>query len=155
MTWKVYGRSWDPGELSDTSVYQTFTPGSNIILKAIRTWVICYNDPTFTSLTMKLYSRGPGVLIASSTTTFTKAQILETYGNGVKGLYFNFSHVPLVDSDSYDIVMSAVGYSPTSSAYLAWMQAYPDPVYQTGLTINRDMINRMPYFIESVIGASI
>lgn len=135
MSWTVYGDNFESGELSNTNKFQTIQMNKNTILKAIRTWVIMYNDPVITDLSCKIYSNNlesgsnaPGVLLSSSLNTLTKAEII-TLDNGVKEIYFTFNDFMMNKDDKYNIVLSGTGYTPTPTSHVAWRKAWPKPVY--------------------------
>jgi len=115
MTWKMWGTPWDSGELSNTNLKQKIIFSENTIVKSIRTWVIVFNDPTFTNISMKIYAQDSntgspddvGVLLHTSVNSFTKAEILTTEDNAAKELYFNFNTPTFVKDIDYFIVMSA------------------------------------------------
>lgn len=152
MTYSVFGQRFGSGELSSAAMFQPFKPVNDLVLRAMRTKIIVFNDPVFTDLNMKIYSDNggsPGELIHTSTTSRTKAQ-LHTQDNGVKETFFQFNDVPLKGGDTYHIVINGNGYSPTSNAYLAWMKAFPDPVNSTGLTINQGELGIFPFFLAAI-----
>ncbi len=158
MGWRVWGIPFESGELSNTSKYVSIKFNKDMILKAIRTWIIVYNDPTFTSLNMKIYSCDgstpngtPIKLLATSTNALIKSDV-HTLANGVKEVWFEFNDLPVNGNDYYNVVLNGVGYVPTANSHLAWMQAFPDPVYRDGLTINMTKLNRMPYALYVIGG---
>lgn len=158
MGWTVWGDVFESGQLSDTSMFCSVSFGENIILRAMRTWVIAYNDPTFTDLSMKIYSNEPvggyntpKKLLYTSTDVRTKAEIL-TLENGVKEIYFTFDDEPINGNDIYNVVLSGSGYVPTGSSYLAWMKAWPDPVYASGFTPTYENLMVAPYQIYAIGG---
>lgn len=158
MGWQVWADSYDASSLSDKSLYQPFRPNQNILIKALRTWFVIYNDPIFTSLNARIYAtdsgedRTPTKLIATSDSR-TKAQI-HTEDYGIRETWFEWSPVVELEADTwYAIVINGVGYNPTLSSYLSWMKAYPDPVLPTDYTNNLITVHRAPYQIY-FIGAS-
>ena len=127
---------------------------TNTILKGMRTWVIFVNDPTLIDLSMNIYTDEAGEkgkLLTSSTNSLTKAQMI-TDTNGVKEIYFNFDDFPMDADIEYQFGLTGTGPSFTASSYIAWMVAYPDPVYRTGLTVNFHLITTAP-FVMYFIGA--
>lgn len=134
MAWSLYGRPFASGELANTNAFVCFRPNHNMLLRAVRTWVIVNNDPTFTDLRGHIYStdeatvKTPKQIIKSSTNILTKSEII-TLDNGVKEIYFEFGDVPLVAGAFYGFVLSGSGYSYTTGSHLAWKLAWPDPVY--------------------------
>lgn len=138
--WRVWGESFsDASDLTSTRVFQPVRFNKNVILKGVRTWVVVYNNPTFTNLNMKIYSNDaqqssytPKEVVSTSNDVRTKSEI-HTLSNAVKEIYFTFDDIPLNGEDFYNFVINGTGYSPTSSSYLAWMKGFPDPVYDEGL----------------------
>jgi len=155
MARTYYGDPFETAELtSNQNKYIRFKPNSNIVLKALRTWLI-FNDytGTLTALVGKLYSdRGglPGALIASSTNSFNKADII-TLASGIKEIYFNFNNLPLHSSSYYHLVLSASAYTYSDASHIAWRKAWPDPVYRTGVNTNFEGLGNAPYTL-SIIG---
>ena len=131
---RQYGDEFLSGEMSNASRYLRFKPTEDEkVLKALRTWLILYNPPNFTNLTCKLYSDRdglPGALIATSTTSYNKEQLLLIEDYGTKGIPFTFDPVislsPLV---YYHFVLNCTGYTYDYNAHLSWRKAWPDPVY--------------------------
>jgi len=153
MGWRVWGERIDTADFSGTPrVFQPVKPNDNIVLLAVRTWVIFYNNPTLTNLTMKIYSNSGGSplkLLHSSTTTHTKAAMI-TLANGIKEVYFEFSNVPLKSTDTYHFALAGSGYTGTGTTHIAWMKGYPDPIYKTGITTSFEFLVRAPYQMSIV-----
>lgn len=139
MAWKVWGDRYETGELGDTGRDQPVIFNKDVVLLAVRTWIIVYNDPTFTSLNMKIYSDRAGVqgqLLHTSDNSFTKAEIL-TEDNGVREIYFEFNAptgATLKGTDTYRFSLDGSGYVGTTGSHIAWRTAFPDPVYDTNIT---------------------
>lgn len=157
MAWTVYGDSYDT-DSAFTNGTKTikFSPEKDSILRAVRTWLVFYNDPTFTNITMKLYYDGAGSrgdLLASSTTTWTKAQIL-TLDNGVNEVYFEFDDRTLDSGNYYHLVLMGTGSSFSESSHIAWRTGYPDPVYKDGISVSFNNLLKFPYEF-SLIGAEV
>lgn len=153
MAMRVWGQRWESGELSTTDLSQRIIFNNNIALKAIRTQIIVYNDPTFTDLNMKIYSDrngSPQKLLATSTNSLTKAEI-HTQANALKEIYFEFDNVSFNGFDTYHLVINGTGYSPTGAAHLAWRKGFVDPVYTLNLTsITPIDIARLPYTVAVI-----
>jgi hypothetical protein len=153
MAWRVYGEQIGTASLT-SGVSQRVQFNSNIVLRACRIWLIFYNNPALTNLTMKIYSDDRGVarkLLHSSTTTLTKAQII-TLANGIKEIYFEFDYPAFDADDIYHFVLTGTGYTGTDSTHIAWKHAWPDPVYTTGWTpslMNLEVAPKAIYFIGS------
>lgn len=158
MAWRVFGEWIPTAGATDLSVYQKFKTTNNKILVAVRTWFVFYNDPSVTSIALKIYSNNggsPGKLLYTSN-SLTKSTII-TSANGVRECYFEFNSgngVHLKGGDYYHLVFSAVGYTGDSSAHIAWMKAYPDPVYTGGWSTTHENLGIAPYQM-SFVGASL
>jgi hypothetical protein len=150
MGWKVYGERLLTADLtSNLRVYQRVNFNSDIILKACRVWLIAYNDPSFTSLTMDIYSISgttPKKLLHSSTNSVLKADML-TDTNGVKEIFFNFNSPTFKGVDTFGFVLRATGYTGTTSTHLAWKKAWPDPVYRLNVPVGLHVVGKSPYDI--------
>lgn len=158
MAWTVWADDWETGELANTNKFQTVRVNTDITLRAVRTWVVIINDPVFTDLSMDIYSNEersgdntPVQLLHSSTSPSTgladvrtKSEI-HTLEHGVKEIYFEFNDVPLQGDTWYNFVMQGTGYVPTASSYLAWMKAFPDPVYSNNFTPALETLPFAPY----------
>lgn|SRR3990167_2048515 len=163
MAWTVWAHNWESGELSNTTLYQPFRMNSDTILKGVRTWIVVFNNPTFTELNCKIYSdevrtisgtytdHTPVKLLHTSTDVRTKAELC-TLNYGVKETYFTFAEVPLQADTWYNLVINGTGYSPTSSSYLSWMHSYPDPVLASSYTAAVETINSSPFAIYFIGG---
>lgn len=163
MVWTVYGSIYENGsDLTDTTLFQPVKFPENTIVKGVRTWIILASDPTFTDLNMKVYSNredsgdpAPGVLLHTSTDTRLKSEILTTEDNGVREIYFTFNDINLKANDTYHFVINGTGYSPTSSSFIAWRIAWPDPVYTANYTPTANNISIAPYMITTFIGGDL
>lgn len=145
MSWKIFVERFETADLngSQNIYYQDFKPNDDIILHGVRPWIGLVNNPTITSVTMHL-KNSSGVLIANSTTTYTKAQ-LTTLDNCIKEVYFAFNKINLKATDTYRLSFSAVGYTGTDSSYFFWKKSWPDPIYRTGLSITYPSAPVLPY----------
>ena len=146
MGWKVFVERFDTGDLDGTNYryYQPFIPNDDIILYGVRVWLGLVNDPALTTITMKLRNSS-GVVIASSTTTYTKAELLLVEDNCIKEAYFAFNKINLKSTETYHVSFTGTGYTGTTSSYFFWKKSYPDPVYRTGLNITYPSWHRLPY----------
>lgn len=152
MAWRVFGEWYSTAAMSDTSISQPVIFNDNLVLRSCRIWIIAYNDPSFTSLSMKIYSDNSGSpkkLLHTSTNSPTKAEII-TSTNGIKEIYFEFNYPVFKSTDTYQFVLNATGYTGTSSSHLAWRKAWPDPVYRTNVTSTYPKLGVAPYAITFV-----
>lgn len=163
MGWTVWGDTWETtASMENTTLFQTVQFNTDVILRAVRTWIIYVENPTYTSLSMKIYSNEivgstntPRKLLYTSTDTRTPAEIKgETaLAHGVREIYFNFADINLKGADKYNFVINAVGYAPSGDSHLAWMKGFPDPVYSTGYTPAIETINIAPYQMYFIGGS--
>lgn len=158
MAWQVYGHNWESGELANTALYQPYRMNKNILVKAIRTWIVVYGDPTFTDLCCKIYSdelrnsiHTPVTLLHTSDSR-TKAEII-TENYGVRETWFEFTNpISLQALTWYNVVINGTGYSPTTNSYLAWRHAFPDPVLTTDYVASAVNIPFAPFDIYFIGG---
>lgn len=132
MSWTVYGDQFSTAAMTDTSQPLRFKSTENVALKAIRTWLIFYNSSAFSDLTIKLYAdRGssPAGLIASSITLKQPADLF-TLSYAAVETWFEFSDVTLRKDTYYNLVVNCSGYTFSTSSLIAWMKAFPDPIYE-------------------------
>jgi len=139
-----YANTFESGQLANTAIFQPIEFNSDIILKDLGSWFIIFGDPVLTDLTMKLHANEqsdntPGELIASSTTTFTKAQLL-TLDNAIKYAGFRFNDVPIQADTNYHIVMAGTGYTPTANSGVAWIH---------GISIERHVYKQLSTFYKT------
>lgn len=158
IVYPYYGKPFETADMTGTTMSIRMRPNDDTVLKAIRTWLIFNNySGVLTGLTCKIYSdnasQTPGALIATSTNSFSKANII-TENSGVREIYFLFDEISLHTSTFYHFVLNATGYSYSSSAHIAWRHAYPDPVYQTNLPLTFESLAESPFFL-TMIGADL
>jgi hypothetical protein len=149
--WQVYGDQFSTSEMTDTTKSALITFDKNEILIATRIWIVIYNNPTFTSLNMKIYSNdngSPKKLIATSTNVQLKADV-HTLDNAIKEIWFEFNKVNVKEGDSYHFVLNGSGYTGSDSSHIAWKKAFPDPVYSWGV-VTLPALGRAPYDIYCI-----
>lgn len=154
--WTQYGSPLSTDEAQNRSRYLRFKPAeNNLVLLAMRTWVILYNPPSFTNLRAKLYSDRNGLpsgLIATSSNAWTKAEMLTTYNYGTKEIYFEFDpKITLHKNVYYHFVLNCDNYTYSDESHIAWRIGWPDPIYGTATSNN---LLYSPY-IFSLIGADL
>lgn len=157
MAWTVY---FDP--ILDADL--TTTTGKSIRFKTstkhrvmthCQTGVCFSNVGAFSSLCLKLYSDrdgNAGALIATSTNSYNKADVLETYDNGIKFLVFTFENISLNKDTYYHFLLSASGYTFSESSFMGWIKAWPDPVYGQPVSWN-DLDNNS--YIFALLGKTL
>lgn len=148
MSYRVWGDVFTSGDLTGTTRSQIIEPQADLWLAYVRCQLVVYNDPTFTDLTCKIYSDeagSPSTLLYSSTTTLTKAELI-TEDNGARECGFAFNGEPMTAGVKYHVVINGTGYSPTSTKFLAWAKAYPEPVNDvTGESLEIVKVGVWPY----------
>lgn len=143
MSWYMLTKQILTADNSSTApgVYQKFRLGTSespAVLAGMAVALTFYGDPAFASLTMELWSDrdgAPGKLMATSSTSYTKAVLLTTEDHGLRLLGFTFSRLPLRPGLYYHAAIRLTTYTGTDSSYVGWKFSYPDPQYSTsGLT---------------------
>lgn len=149
----TFGNVMTTADSTGKSMYLKFHPTDNIVMRAVRTWYIFYNDPTFTSLTCKLYADqggAPGGIIETANNTFNKAD-LYTEDHALVEVYWEFDYVPLRSGVNYHLVTNCSGYTYDDASHIAWRKGWPDNVYRGGLQLDYEEIITSPFQL-SVIG---
>jgi hypothetical protein len=126
MTWRVYAQAYETdASLTDFSIVQEVSFDYPQTMRAALLWLVFFNDPTFTSLSLKVYNSNLTQLIATSTARLKADLFTENYA--VKQVYFEFGDLPLF-KDTYNLVLSASGYSGASSSkHIGWKLASDSP----------------------------
>lgn len=138
MGWRVFGERLDTADMTPPyRVFQPLTFNSTMRLKAIRTWFSIYNNPTFTDISLKLYTyrnSAPDILISTSSNSVAKASV-HTLSNGMKEVGFYWTN-PLAFHSGEQVAVVPVlsGYTGTSSSHVAWVRGYPDGIYKTNVS---------------------
>ena len=163
MSCRLIGKPIETSEMSDTppAVTQKFTLSSsepNKVLKAV-VCALAVENPTMTALTLSLWSNqggSPSKLIATSTNSKTRSQLLgasaNNYGFGWFG--FTFNGIALRAGASYHLALRCTGYTYAAGTHIGWLFAYPDPPYRTGITLNAAKGANHPLF-ASIITADL
>jgi len=159
MTWRMIGKPYETADVTAVpSITQRFThAGPPHVLRGVDVGVIFYNDPTFTSITLELWSdraSGAGALIAQSSTNYTKLACMESQNSAYKVLGFTFPDVALRNGAFYRLALRPAGYTGNAAAHIAWRFSYPDPQYRGGLTLNAAKGANTP-FEFSIISAAV
>lgn len=151
-TWRVWGEKYYTADATGTRIYQPIVFPRNTILLATRAWMVFYNNPTFTNISMLVYSDdngAPGQLIQTATTTWNKAD-LYTEDNAVKEMYFEWDYPTFKAGDTFHFVINFGGYTYSESSHVAWKKTFPDPPYKLNLTLDYESLLTYPYDITFV-----
>lgn len=120
-------------DMSALRVYRSLKRPKNSIVDQIVTGIVLHDPTNFTGLALKIYSDNngaPGALIASSTNTWSRSDLLLQYDYGVKWPFFNFNQIPLKSETTYHYVLNgASGYTESASQYIGWYIGYPAGIY--------------------------
>lgn len=140
MTWRMIGQPIEDADLvAPIGVSQKFRhPTSKMIIAGAVVGLVICDDPTFTSVRLKLYTDRngtPGKLLATSTNSWTKAQV-HTLPTAKKDVGFSFTPITLQGNVWYHLVVDLVGYTYSAASHVAWRFDYPDPKYQLNLTLD-------------------
>lgn len=124
----------ETSDMSSLRVYRSMKRSSkNAIIHQIVTGIVLVNPTSFTGLALKIYSDNngqPGTLIATSTNTWDRSQLLLTHNYGIKWVYFNFDSVALRANVTYHYVLNgAANYTKSDSQYIGWYIGYPAGIY--------------------------
>lgn len=134
MSYRVGFEILETSDMSATRVFRSMECDKNTILTQCVAGLVLHDPTAFTGLVMKIYSDNggsPGVLIATSTNSWSRATLLTTADDyGVKWPYFNFNNVVLRAGLTYHFVINgASSYTKSNTEYIGWRIGYPDGVY--------------------------
>jgi hypothetical protein len=152
----IYGFPLMTAGLSNKATYQRFKVSESSLILAAKIGVVVYNSPSFSDLTLSIYSDRsslPGALMYSSSNTVTSASIC-TLANGNKEIYFEFNPpdgVEIRGEEYYHLVLSSLTYVGDDNSHLAWKASWPDHTY-SGFTPDAVNLNLAPFQV-SFIGA--
>lgn len=139
MSWRMIGTPILTADLPATVSQKFRHPSKNVLVKGVQCGIILYNDPAFTTLEARIYSDNGGTakkLLATSSNSWSKAEILTTEIHGLKFIGFSFDGITLIENEWYHLVLYPNGYTGTDASHIAWRMSYPDPQYTTGLTLD-------------------
>lgn len=149
MSWRVWGEQLYTSDFSGALPVRSMDVvfARDCRLKAVRTWIVIHDAPTFTQLQLRMYSNqggAPAQLIKTFDKVWTLAEIT-TKANALKEIYFDVTKpLSLKAGDTYHFALWATGYTGTEGSHLAWVTAWPDPpnlAYDPTI----ENLNRAPY----------
>jgi len=154
--WEIFGDPILTADMTGKTMSIRFKPNSNVVLKALKTWLI-FKDPVgdmaFSALLGKLYSDrdgSAGGLIATSTNSWEKSDLLDLEDQGVRELWFEFEETSLNSDTWYHLVLNCTGYTYDADKHIAFRKAWPDAVYRTGLPGTFESLIASPYFLIGI-----
>lgn len=154
MNWRMIAKPLATADMSGIpTISQRFKADSDCLLKACTVGVVFYNDPAFTNLYLEVWSdrsSAPSKLIATSAVV-AKANILLVEDHAYKILGLTFSNAfPIKSGAYYHAVLKASAYTGNSGSHIAWRSSYPDPQYQTNVTMNAASADNHPFEITFI-----
>lgn len=138
-TWTNWAETLETADLSGSNitVYQKFRSiDGNKILRAIRSYFIFQNLPTFTNLKFRLYSvtfdgRVGALISESNGGGILLADVPSLNPVVMKDKWWEFDYIKLRENVWYAIAPYDPTYVRTGTKHIAWRKDYPDPVYRT------------------------
>ena len=149
MGWRMIGKPIETAEIGVLG--QDFILDESQVIKGITIGLIFYNDPTFTSINLKIKSP-QGQVIATSLTSYTKAECLAGGNSSYRVMGFEFNETLLQASTAYRLVVDAAAYTAINSSYIAYRSSYPDPQYPRGITLNAAKGVKHPFEFSIISG---
>lgn len=148
MSKVFYARYYSTGELADSDCHALISVPTTKIIKGCTIELNVINDPTLTGLVMKIYStdgnRNPVALLATSTNSWTLAQIKAYYDNNAlayarKELFFNFDDFQLIGDQLYAFSLQAATYTGTINSHISWGLDFSDSLTTHEVAPNNDL----------------
>lgn len=154
MSFKCYGTTILTADMGTKPTYwQPFTPTRNRIIKAIRTALVFYNNPDFSSAEVELWKVANNALWKkiSTSNSRTKSSII-TKAHCIKYCYFDFEVMPSLRKNiEYAIVVRLNDYIGVDGSHISLVrQAFPFMEHAED-PIGRGNVTSAPY-IFSVVG---
>jgi len=156
MTWDFVGERLDTSDFSGSPrVFQSFKLNQDIVLRAVRPWIIGFNSPVFSNLRMKIFSNKGGrpkqqLFVSSNAWNLSDLSEQPYFASEI---WFEFDPEPqLIGADTYHLALSADSYTGNDTSHLAWVRGVPDPVNPTNFTLTFGNILSAPFKV-SFIGA--
>lgn len=153
MSWRAFGETLSTADMSGTPVqFQPITPTRNRVIKAIRSTLVLFNDPLFTSAQMHIYAMNGSVLgdLLGASQARTKSS-MHSLSHAIKSYYFEFETMPSLRSGvTYAIALKLNGYTGNDASHVAWVRELaPFMDHEVG-TIENVNINEAPFSVEFV-----
>lgn len=132
---EIWAEEFQTADLTSPNKSYPFKFSEHTVVKAVRTWVISYNDPTFTSLVGKIYSvrgasKAASLLVATSSNTQIKAEIVSTQ-HSLTEVYFEFDEPIQVEKNTWRCFsIQGSDYTYSLASHLAWVKAWPKSVHR-------------------------
>lgn len=157
MTITVYGEPLASSDMTNPTVTQEFTPQQNYTISGVALELILYNSPMVTNMRAVIYDNNnqddsPSTIRATSTNSWSDSDLLETDAYGIKIVPFTFVQFGVRTGDKYHLGLTADSYLATSSSYIAWRNAWPEPAYQTNFTVSGINYISAPRMINGFFG---
>lgn len=151
MTWSLFAERIETADMAgNPRVFMPISFGRKRNLKAMRTWVIYFNSPVFTSLHLDIYSdrdNSPGTLLFRSSKAWTPADV-STEPYAAQELWFDFDNpISLKKSETYHLAIYASDYVGDHASHLAWVRGIPDPNNAIDISETTRNIGRWPFYL--------
>jgi hypothetical protein len=156
VAWRVWGTWISTADVAGSSpvLSMPFTPTKDTVLHVIRTWVTWTGAPVVSNLQMRVYadrSGSPSALLWTSQ-PLPRASFVDNM-HGAKEVPLVFSPKPwLKQGVKYHLALWPNGYTGTESSHLAWMRAFPDPAYTSGMSVNGAKLATLPFAVAFIGG---
>jgi hypothetical protein len=125
-------------------------------VKAISSWFVVYNSPSFTNFKMRIYADQLGLpsdVLFEMDKSFIPGDLLTTHAYGLKEVRFdNANPIWLRANTRYHAVPFVTGAAFTASSYIAWVKGFPDPNTDPDNPVTTVGIATVPFYL-AMIGA--
>lgn len=151
-----YSRVYETGELNVDDCYQPIVLNEDVSIIGIRISMILFNNPVMTGLQCHVYTDRSGIpdrLIMSSTNTYDTADLTDL-GNAARQFNFEFTPKHFNSTNTFHVCLSATTYTGTDASHVAWVLAFPDPVYTADVTNEIRYLGQWPQEVL-IIGAKL
>lgn len=118
----------------------------NQLLKEVVTGLFFYNQPSFGSVKLEIWSEENGApcrKIAESD-SFSQAECnVDPFAYRI--LCFTFSPLAIKKNGYYYLTVKPSSYTGDASSHIAWRQSFPNPANESGITLSLEYGAKYPY----------
>lgn len=150
MSWKVFGEVLETSDFSGTipRMYQPVVMNKKYAVKAVRTWVVIYGDPVFTTMQMLICSSKRVIHTFEKSWTLNEITGLDY---AAREIYFDFEKpISLDDAITYNFALKLNGYTGTADSHVSWIRGFPDKSDDNSVVLDYKNLGVMPFWMRFV-----
>jgi hypothetical protein len=155
--WRVYGEQIFTADVAGSTPvhFQKFKLPSDFVIACIRARIEIFNNPSFSTAQMRIYSnRGNNPISLLFTSLAVPKESIHSLNYARKEVPFIFNPKPMLKGgDHYHAVLWLNNYTGNENSHVAWIRGFPDPINPTNYTTTGEKIAVAPFEIALFGGA--